>query len=88
MAVQRTALVDRQHAEDAGGERDPGEDEHNRPVERVRLTALPPQDRQDRDGHGGVDGGQQQQRHAVEENCFGCLAHRASTIRGAKWYAP
>ena len=88
MAVNRTALTDCQHAEDTGCEGDPGEDEHHRPVERMRLTALPPQDRQDRDGHGAVDGRQQQQRHAVEENCFGCLAQSASTIRGAKWYAP
>ena len=80
VTAERTAFVDDEHAEDPGCDRNSGKDEHDRPVEGVCLGALPPEDGQDRDGHGRVGGGQQQQRHAVEENCFGCLAHRASTI--------
>ena len=50
-------------------------------------AALTPEDRQDRTGHGGVCGGQQQQRDAVEENCFGCLTHGRLTIWAGEWYA-
>ena len=49
--------------------------------------ALAPEDRQDRAGHRGVGGRQQQQRDAVEEDRFGCLAHGAFTIWAGKWYA-
>ena len=87
MTAERTSLVDDENAEDPGCDRDPGEDAEHCPVDRMSTAAPAPEDRQDRAGHRSVGGGQQQQRHAVEEDRLGCLAHGTFTIWAAKWYA-
>jgi hypothetical protein len=82
MSTKRPALHEDEDTEDRGGDGDPREHSEDRPVQQLGPSAAAPKRRQHRPRHRRICGGEQKQRQAVEQQRFGCLAHRA-----VEWYA-